>query len=108
MTKILLVVFTSIVLLSCSDDDAINFEYTFVPIVEIIAPVSFTFGETDTLKLRYTLPNGCYHFNDLYYEYRDSTRIVAISAIKELNSYCTEAIITEEHNLLVRASQKEN
>jgi hypothetical protein len=108
MKKILLVVFTSIVLLSCSDNDAINFEYTFVPIAEIIAPVSFTFGETDTLKLKYTLPNGCYHFNDLYYEYKDSTRIAAISAIRELNTYCTEAIITEEYNLLVRASQKED
>jgi hypothetical protein len=108
MKKILLVVFTSIILLSCSNNESINFEYTFVPITEIIAPVSFTFGETDTLKLKYKLPNGCYHFNDVYYEYKDSTRIVAISAIRELNTYCTEAIITEEYALLVTAKQEED
>jgi hypothetical protein len=108
MKKILLVVFTSIVLLSCSDNDVIDFEYTFVPIDEITAPVSFTFGETDTLKLKYTLPNSCYYFNDVYYQYRDSTRIVAISAIKELDTYCTEALITAEFNLLVTARQEED
>tara|TARA_B110000503_G_scaffold138819_1_gene225757 strand:+ start:633 stop:1034 length:402 start_codon:yes stop_codon:yes gene_type:complete len=108
MKKILLVVFTSIVLLSCSDNDVIDFEYTFVPIDEVTAPVSFTFGETDTLKLKYTLPNSCYHFNDVYYQYRDSTRIVAISAIKELDTYCTESLITAEFNLLVTARQEED
>lgn len=72
------------------------------------SPVSFTFGETDTLKLKYTLPNGCYHFNDVYYEYKDSTRIVAIRASIELDAYCTEALIMEEYDLLVTAKQEED
>ena len=108
MKRKLLLVFTSIILLSCSNNEPINFEYTFVPITEIIAPVSFTFGETDTLKLKYTLPNGCYHFNDVYYEYKDSTRIVAIRASKELEAYCTGALIMKEYDLLVTAKQEED
>jgi hypothetical protein len=108
MKRKLLLVFTSIILLSCSNNEPINFEYTFVPITEIIAPISFTFGETDTIKLRYTLPNGCYHFNAVNYEYKDSTRIVAISAVKELDAYCTEALIMEEYDLLVTAKQEED
>ena len=108
MKRKLLLVFTSFIFLSCSNNEPINFEYTFVPITEIIAPVSFTFGETDTLKLKYTLPNGCYHFNAVYYEYKDSTRIVAIRASIELDAYCTEALIMEEYDLLVTAKQEED
>ena len=54
------------------------------------------------------MPNGCYHFNDVYYEYKDSTRIVAIRASKELEAYCTGALIMKEYDLLVTAKQEED
>jgi hypothetical protein len=108
MKKIFLFVFASALFLSCSNNDKFNFEYSFIPIDEITAPTSFTYGEVDTLKIKYSLPNGCYYFNDVYYEYKDSTRIVAVRALRELNTNCTEALITEEYNLLVKASQEED
>ena len=58
--------------------------------------------------MAYSLPNGCYSFDQIYYEVKDSTRIVAVTAIVELDTYCTEAIIQEETKFIVKASQLED
>jgi hypothetical protein len=79
-----------------------------LPIDSVITPESFTFGQTDTITMAYSLPNGCYSFDRIYYEVKDSTRIVAVTAIVELDTYCTEAIIQEETKFIVKASQLED
>lgn len=109
MKKIFLILAATFIFISCSNnDDSINYSYSFLPVDEVTAPASFTYGQSDTLKLKYTLPSGCYYFNDIYYEYQDTTRIVAIRAVQELETNCTTATIEKEYNLIVRATQLED
>ncbi|PQB02976.1 hypothetical protein BST83_16595 [Polaribacter filamentus] len=110
MKKFTLLLFGLLVFYSClnNDKDELNYSFDYLPIDEAIAPVSFTYGQIDTITVKYSLPNGCYHFNEIYYETIDTTRIVAISAFVELNSHCTLAIIQEEKKIPVKASQVED
>ena len=95
---------------SCFDNnqEAPNYRFEYLPIDSAITPEGFTFGEIDTITLTYFLPNGCYSFDQIYYEVIDTTRVVAVSAIVELDMPCTEALIQEEAKFTVRATQKED
>lgn len=93
---------------SCLNSDEPTFTYEYLPIDEAETPASFTFGEKDTISIKYSLLNGCYYFDNLYYEYKDSTRIVAVRALLALDKYCTEAIIQEEYKFVVNVTQKED
>ena len=110
MKKITLLFVSLILFYSCldSDNDAPNLAYEILPIDEYTTPDSFTFGQRDTIKLKYSLPNGCYYFDDIYYEYQDTARVVAIRSIKDLDAVCTEAIIQYDYDLIVTATQAED
>lgn len=110
MKKVTLLLFGLLVFSAClnTDNDELNYTFEYLPIDEAITPASFTYGEIDTITVKYSLPNGCYHFNQIYYEPKDTTRIVAISAFVELDTNCTEAIIQEEKKIPVKASQEED
>jgi hypothetical protein len=112
MKKITLLFVSLILFYSCldSDIDTPNLAYEILPIDEYTTPDSFTFGQRDTIKLKYSLPNGCYYFNDIYYEYQDTARVVAIRSIKDkdLDAVCTEAIIQYDYDLIVTATQAED
>ena len=98
MKKYTILLFGLLVFYSCFDNnqEASNYRFEYLPIDSAIIPESFTFGEIDTITMTYFLPNGCYSFDQIYYEVKDTTRIVAISAIVELDMACTEALIQEE------------
>jgi len=102
-----LLVFTFV---SCSldDDENTNFALKTLPIKEAVVPTEFEFGSSYTIKVLYDLPDGCHSFYDLYYEYKDFSRIVAITAIVDLNASCTEAIIEKEHEFIVNINQSED
>ncbi|KGL62544.1 hypothetical protein [Polaribacter sp. Hel1_85] len=110
MKKITLLLFGLLVFYSClnNDIDTPNYRFEYLPIDSAITPASFTLGEIDTIKVKYTLPNGCYSFDQIYYQTRDTTRIVAITAFVQLDEDCTEAIIQEETKFTVKASQEED
>ena len=108
MKKVTLLLLSTIVFYSCLNNDEPNLAYEFLPINTTETPASFTFGETDTIKIKYTLPNGCYSFENLYYEYQDSTRVVAVTALVQLDAACTEALVEEEYAFPVIASQRED
>jgi len=110
MKNYFLLFFGLLVFYSCFDNnlEAPNYRFEYLPIDSVITPESFTFGQTDTITMAYSLPNGCYSFDRIYYEVKDSTRIVAVTAIVELDTYCTEAIIQEETKFIVKASQLED
>ncbi|UAM98090.1 hypothetical protein K8354_17715 [Polaribacter litorisediminis] len=93
---------------SCLNDNEPIFKYELLPIDEANVPASFTFGEQDTIAIKYTLPNSCYAFNNLYYEYQDTTRIVAARALVSLDVYCAEVIVQEEYKFVVNVSQEED
>ena len=111
MKKIITLFLGLFVLTSClnnNNDDALNYNFELLPIDEYTTPASFTFGEIDTIKVKYSLKNGCYSFNNIYYEYKDTTRIVAVRSLVSLDQNCTLAIIQEEHKFAIRANQRED
>lgn len=109
MKKFSILLLSLFIFYSClNNDDDSNFTYEYLPIDEAITPASFTFGEVDTIKVKYSLPNGCYSFNDLYYEYQDTARVVAVIALVALDEACTQAVIQQEYRFPVTASQQED
>ena len=110
MKKIILLITGILVFSSClnSNDNAPSFTFEYLAIDDYEVPTSFTFGEIDTIKVKYSLPNGCYSFDQIYYETRDTTRIIAVTALVALDKACTQAITQEEHEFTIRASQTED
>ena len=109
MKKIILLFAGLFIFYSClNNDDSPNFTYEYLAIDEAITPASFTFGEVDTIAVKYSLPSGCYSFDHLYYEVKDTTRIVAITALVNLDDACTQATIEEEYKFVVKATQEED
>lgn len=109
MKKITLVLIGLLIFNSCLNSDyEPNYKFEYLPVDEAITPVSFTYGEIDTITVKYSLPNGCYSFDHIYYESVDTTRVVAITAHVELDQNCTEALITEGKKIAVKASQEED
>lgn len=110
MKKITLLLFGFLVFCSClnNNDDAPNYTFRYLPIDSAITPASFIFGEIDTITVKYSLPNGCYSFDQIYYETQDTARIVAVTALLELDEFCTQATIPGEKKFAVKASQEED
>ncbi|MCL7762160.1 hypothetical protein MPF19_01945 [Polaribacter sp. Z014] len=110
MKKITLLLISLLVFYSClnNDNDIPNYTFEYLKIDEAITPASFTFGEQDTITVKYSLPNGCYSFDQVFYESKDSTRTVAVRALVKLDLACTEAIVQEEKSFVVKATQKED
>lgn len=108
MKKILLILLAIFTVTACLDDDSTNFRYEYLPIDDIITPASFTFGKVDSITVKYTLPSGCYSFSNLYYEYQDTTRIVAINALVNLDDACTQSTIEGQYKFPVEALQEED
>ncbi len=108
MKKVLILFLSVFTFYSCLDDDTPNIGYEFLKIDDHTTPESFTFGEVDTIKIKYTLPNGCYSFDGLYYERVDTTRIVAGTARVDLDGTCTDEARQEEYAFTVEATQVED
>jgi hypothetical protein len=110
MKKIILIFTSLLFFYSCSDsnNDFPNLAFELLPIDEFTAPESFILGEKDTLKLKYSLRSNCSYFDNIYYEYQDTTRIVAIRSIKDLDANCDLEIIQYDYNLIVNATQEED
>ncbi len=109
MLKKLIILCLSVVFFSsCLNDNEPNFSFELLPIDEFTVPASFTFGEKSTIAIKYTLENSCYYFDNLYYEYQDTTRIVAVNVSISLNDACAEMISQEEYEFEVDVTQEED
>ncbi|MGB0879820.1 MAG: hypothetical protein ACPGTO_04575 [Polaribacter sp.] len=108
MKKFSLLLCSLFLFYSCLNNPDPDFTYEYLPIDEAITPVSFTFGQVDTIKLKYSLPDGCHSFDDLYYESQNTTRVVAITAFVVLGRDCAQETIQEEYKFTIRATQQED
>ena len=109
MKKIILLFAGLFLFYAClNTEDHINYGYEILPVDEYTTPAAFTFGEKDTITVKYTLVNGCYSFDNIYYEYQDTARIVGVRALVVLDKDCTEIITQKEHEIIVTATQKED
>jgi hypothetical protein len=71
-------------------------------------PERFTFGAQDTISIKYTLPNSCYFFDNLYYEYQAATRLVAVNSMVSLEDVCNEVTSQIEYKFVVNITQEED
>lgn len=108
MKKVALLIMGIVLFSACLNNDYDNYVYEFVKIDEVNAPTSFTYGQKDTLKLKYSLKNSCYEFNDIYYEYQDTARVVAVRALVNIDATCKEVVTDREVDLVVEAVQRED
>jgi hypothetical protein len=109
MKKIILLFAGLLLFYSClNNDDQLNFGYELLPIDEYTTPTSFTFGEKDTIKIKYSLKNECYTFDNIHYQSEDTTRTIAVRAIVNLDKACAEIITQKEFNIIVTATQEED
>ena len=111
MKKIILLIATIFLFYACLNDDNsdyVNYGYELLPIDEYTTPTSFTYGEKDTIKIKYTLKNDCYIFDHIYYEYDDSTRIVAVQTVVDLDKTCNDEAIQYEYDMIITAIQQED
>lgn len=94
---------------SCSlDDDDSNLSIETLPIKEAMVPIEFEFGSIYKLKIIYDLPSGCHTFYDLYYQYENTARIIAVNSLVNDNLACTEALIEREYEFEVNVTQQED
>jgi len=108
--KFLVMILIISTLLSCSldDDDNSNFSLKTLPIKEAVVPTSFDFGQSHEITVFYDLPDGCHSFRNLFYQQEGTSRIVAINALVDNESACTEAIIEEEFTFAVKVTQSQD
>jgi hypothetical protein len=93
---------------ACLDNGEPDFAYELLPIEEATVPASFTFGTKDTIAIKYTLKNSCYYFDNLYYEYQDTARVVAVRAFVSLEDACNEIASQKEYKFVVNIAQEED
>ncbi|TXD53476.1 MULTISPECIES: hypothetical protein [unclassified Polaribacter] len=108
LKKIIVLCLLTVFVSSCLSDNEPNYTYQFLPIDEAIVPASFTFGQKDTIAIKYTLQNSCYSFDNLYYEYQDTARVVAVRAFVSLDEACAEIISQKEYKFEVNVTQEED
>ena len=90
MKKLALLLFVALLALSCSiDDDNNKYHYDFLPVESFEVPESFDFGKVYTIKIFYKRPDACHTSQSLYFEKKDSTRIIAIQSLVLDQNNCT-------------------
>ncbi len=108
MRKIIILFLSIVIFNSCSNNDKSNYDYQFLKIDSVEVPTSFSYGGIDQIKVKFTLPDKCYSFDRLYYEYQETTRIVAIVALIDLNNICAQETEQLEYSFSVKATQRED
>lgn len=105
MKKFFYLVLFTIITVACSTDGP-SYRPKLLTIDQSTVPQSFKFNTTDTVKVKFTLPNACHAFHSVYYQYRDTTRIIAIRAIEYLENNCSQATIEREIKIPIRVLQR--
>lgn len=93
--------------MACSEEAPLFRETTF-PINEAITPARFTYRTSDTIILKYTLPNSCFSFKRLYYSKERNTRVIAIDGIEDLASTCSQANMEREIRVPIHVLQEKD
>lgn len=108
MKKIILGLLTIVFFTSCLKNNDNLQELKLLSIDEFSVPSSFTYGTIDSISVKYTLPNSCHYLHSLYYQYQDTTRIVAIRAVKNLDMNCTQVTVQKELKFPIKILQRED
>ena len=108
MKKLIPLFLLTILLYGCLNDNDENLTYEITAIDSFTVPLSFTYMQKDTVKIKYSIDENCKYFNNIYYEYQDSTRIVAVNTVRDLDVECSDSSNQYEYNIIVTAAQEED
>ncbi|MFK8059170.1 MAG: hypothetical protein AB8B78_03670 [Polaribacter sp.] len=109
MKKLIALFLTIAIFSSCLNNrDDINFKFEILPIESYTVPAFFTYQQKDTITIKYNLPGICYNFDNIYYEYQDTARIVAVRSYIDLDVACGNVSIPKEYKLIINARQRED
>ncbi|NJB82127.1 hypothetical protein [Wenyingzhuangia aestuarii] len=108
--KYALLLFTlTLGLISCSkQQDFPKFHLEAIQVDDLIIPDTITYQSELDVTFKYTLPNSCYYYNDLYYVANDSVRTTAIIAYVDEEAICTQATKEEEVTIHFKVEQEED
>lgn len=90
MKKIVFLILIAFTVNSCSLNDEPDRDFVLLPIEEVIVPSTYTVGTISTFKLKYRRPTQCHIFDGFYYAIDQTTRTVAIQAVKLKQNNCPE------------------
>lgn len=88
MKKFILLFITALAISSCSLNDEPDRDFVLLPVESVVMPTSYTVGNISRITVKYRRPTDCHIFNGFYYSIDQSTRTVAIQAVKLNNSNC--------------------
>ena len=82
---------------SCSIDSDYSptFYLEVLPIESVNMPQEFVLGETYEIEITYNRPNGCYFFNDFFYQTNENERTIAI-----INTVYTDLSCAQEEEFV--------
>ena len=96
MKKLFLLLFVSLIGISCSiGDDSSKYYYEVLPVETYVVPTSFDLGQVYTITLTYKRPTDCHTNPALYFERNGKIRTVAIQSLVANRDNC-EAVPNEE------------
>lgn len=91
MRKIIAVLVTTLLFVSCSADDSQDdFHFEVLPVHSYVVPSQFTLGETYPITINYLRPSTCHGFSGFYYDKSLNVRTIAIQSIVSNASSCTD------------------
>lgn len=104
-----ILIYLIIILASCSSvKNEDNTVLKLLPIEKANTPQVFIYGTIDTISIKYSLPDACHVYHSLYYQYQDSTRVVAVRALEYVDKICSQNIVQKDLKFPLQIIQKED
>lgn len=89
MKKLLLLLFVSLTVISCSlGDERSDYHYEILPVESFTLPASFELGQIYTISLTYKRPTDCHTSPSLYFERDGKTRTIAVQSLVANGKIC--------------------
>lgn len=88
MKRILIVIFLSFIVNSCSVGSSETSENVLLPIQSVVLPNAMTVDVISQIVVKYTRPTDCYIFNGYSLNSDGFTNFVAVKAVKLSQSNC--------------------
>lgn len=109
MIRLYYFLFIAFVFGACTDiESSPDFHYETLPVDDVNIPDQLDFDKEHEITMKYTLPSSCYYFDRLYYTKKDSVRTLAIIALVDDESVCTQETKEGEYKFKLKTTQKED
>lgn len=107
MNRVFFVIFSFIIFVACSNDDAPTYHYELLAVEDVDLPEAFEYGKVYDVSLKYILPDDCYISSDVLYEYDFEIRNVAVISTVLDDKDCFPVDFEDDISFKVKALQTE-